>query len=1092
MKGGILEPADALVRARKEGAFDTAFRLAERFNPDAETEIRQDMEAFSDAWSPEVEKRARRLKTLDKLDYKHQDEISRWISYCEIILPQLEAIGKGSEIHDLADIPARVEDLDDTCILIETNIRADQADRIRQYSNEQNADEADALLSGLEDLNIESIEDRIAQLRDGRSAATFQTDLQGAIADFSPVFLSFAASKEWPSSVGAMREAVAADGPLFIEEDRRAAGLDFIEIYRAIKTSAAQRKPDTAKIREFLEAIGFERVKIHGLKSVGRSNAWNGEISAEIRSVSSDDWFLPPIFGSQATAGYRLLLVGPDVLPEVIIKALSTEMPAVLVMCGVVDTARRHELAERLRANAIPALVIDEALATFTATRRQTRARTVFECGLPYGRVDPYTTDAGALPPEMFFGREEEIRHIMSKTADGCLVYGGRQLGKSALLGHVSRTRHAPEKDIIVVRRDVKSLGNSEKASEIWTHLAGMLSPEVVAPGSRTADAVSRDIRDWIARKARGRIVCMFDEADYFMDADTRDDYPELSRLKELMEDTGRAFKVVFAGLHNVQRMRRQPNSPLAHLGEPICIGPLNRTEADKRAAHDLVVNPMRAAGFHFETNEAVEEILAWANYYPSLVQEYMKGLLATLHGAGSGKAYKLSNDGPLWPISSDTLFTHRGFGHIENRIREKFHLTLNLDPRYALVAYTLGRLNVEGNEYEARVTGFRTEDLLKEARTFWPKNSEISSQVGFEALLEELFDLGVLGRVPIPQTNRFRYLLGSRQVAAMLGSEDDIYHALSEIEEKDPAVAYDRTIHRRRYGSSGSSQAEPVYAPLTDLQIERIVEPNASLVQIVCGLDILGLSKVGLSLKRISETGGLPGAMGDDIPVHIANSEKDLRNSIERSRPGDSPISLVVYTPASAKDAHAAINWLERQARVLGGRVRPLIILDAADSDMRQIANSRHEQSQYLAAWGAEMVRVHLHHIEKSELDTPQYRDAILEASGGVPSETVKLIREMRTASDPMKVVRGWTTSFKIANGILKDTIGQALVMLDMLDSGGYEALNDLMREDFGFDLVDVGPDLIASGLIASWDPESGHIRRSALGNLVARRIEE
>lgn len=1092
LEGGILEPVDALARARKEGAFDTASRLAERFDIEVEEDIRRDMQAFAETWHPEIETRARRLKTLGKLDYKHQDEISRWTSYCEIALSHLDAIRKGSEIHDLADLPAHVEELDHTCILIETNIRADQAERIEQYRNEQNEDEAEALLSTLETLNIESIEDRIAQLRDGRSAATFQTDLQGAIADFNPVFLSFAASKDWPSSVAAMREAVAAEGPLFIEEDRRAAGLDFIEIYRAIKASAAQRMPDTAKIREFLEAIGFERVKIHDLKTVGRSSAWKGEISGEIRSVSSDDWFLPPVFGSQATAGYRLLLVGPDVLPEVITKALSTELPTILIMCGVVDLARRHELAERLRANAIPALVIDEALTTFTATRRQTRARTIFECGLPYGRVDPYTTDAGALPPEMFFGRDEEIRNIMSRTADGCLVYGGRQLGKSALLGHVSRTRHAPENDTIVVRRDVKSLGNSEKASEIWTHLAGMLSPEVVAPGSRTAEAVSRDIRNWIARKARGRIVCMFDEADYFMDADTRDDYPELSRLKELMEDTGRSFKVVFAGLHNVQRMRRQPNSPLAHLGEPICIGPLNRTEADKRAAHDLVVNPMRAAGFHFESNEAVEEILAWANYYPSLVQEYMKGLLATLHGAGSGKAYKLSNDGPLWPISSDTLFTHRGFGHIESRIREKFHLTLNLDPRYALVAYTLGRLNVEGSEHQARVTGFRTEDLLKEARTFWPKNSEIPSQVGFEAILEELFDLGVLGRVPIPQTNRFRYLLGSRQVAAMLGSEDDIYHALSEIEEKDPAVAYDRTIHRRRYGFSGASQADPAYAPLTDLQIERIVDPQASPVQIVCGLDVLGLSKVGPSLKRIAEIGRLPGARSDDIPVHIVTSERDLRSRVERSRPGDSHISLVIYAPATAKDASTAINWLERQARVLGGQARPLIILDAADADMREIANARHEQSQYLAAWGSEMIRVHLHHIEKTDLDTPAHRGVILDAGGGVPSETVKIIREMRTASDPMKVAKAWSSSFKIPDGILDDAIGQALVMLDMFDGEDYEAFNDLMREDFGFDLVDIGPDLLASGLVATWDPEHGQIRRSALGNLVAKRIEE
>lgn len=1089
----ILQPEDALARALDEGAFDTATRLSDRFNSDAQADIQREMALFAEKWQAEIQQRERRLKTLTKLDYKHQDEITRRLSWCDIALSRLKAIKDGSEIHDLADVPMQIADLDDISRTIEANIRSDQTQRIGQYRNEQNAEEADALLSTLDSLSIESIEDRIAQLRDGRSAATFETDLQGVISEFTPDFLSFATTKAWPGSAEAFQKAAEDEGPLFMEEDRRAAGLDFIAIYRDITTSMSLRKPVMPKIREFFEAVGFERVKIHDFKQIGRSGAWQGHLSGEVRSVRSDGWFLPPVFGSQATGGYRLLLIGPDVLPEVITKALTSETPAILFMSGVVDAARRQELAERLRANAIPALVIDEALVAFTATRRQARVRTIFECGLPYGRVDPYTTDAGALPPEMFFGRDEELRHIMSKTADGCLVYGGRQLGKSALLGHVSRTRHAPEDDQIVVRRDVKSLGNSEKTSEIWTHLAGMLSPEVVSAGSRTAETVSRDIRNWVARKANGRIVCMFDEADHFMDADTRDDYPELSKLKELMENTGRAFKVVFAGLHNVQRMHRQPNSPLAHLGEPICIGPLNRTEDDKRAAHDLVVNPMRAAGFRFESNEAVEEILAWANYYPSLVQEYMKGLLATLHGAGSGKAYKLPSDGPLWPISTDTLFTHRGFGHIENRIREKFHLTLNLDPRYALVAYTLGRLNAEGSEHQARVTGFRTDELLDEAKIFWPKNSELPSLVAFEALLEELFDLGVLGRVPIAQTNRFRYLLGSRQVAAMLGSEEDIYHALAEIEEKDPAVAYDRSIHRRRYAPAGpGGQAEAIYAPLTDLQIERIVQKDAAPVQIVCGLDLLGLSKVGPSLKRISETGRLPGAPKDDIQVHLATSVKDLRASVDRARAGDRHMTLVVYTPEDAKEAHTAITWLERQPRVLGGQARPLIILDAADAEMRGLASRRHEQSQFLTAWGAEMVRVHLHHIEKTDLDTPPYRNAILAAAGGIPTETVKLIREMRVANDPIETAKAWTASLKIPESILKETLGQALVMLDLFEGEDYDTSNELMREHIGFDLVDIGPDLLATGLVTSWNPKSRRVRRSALGNLVAKWIEK
>ena len=45
--------------------------------------------------------------------------------------------------------------------------------------------------------------------------------------------------------------------------------------------------------------------------------------------------------------------------------------------------------------------------------------------------------------------------------------------------------------------------------------------------------------------------------------------------LKGLMDRTNRRFKVVFAGLHNVQRTTTLSNHPLAHYGTPICVGPL-------------------------------------------------------------------------------------------------------------------------------------------------------------------------------------------------------------------------------------------------------------------------------------------------------------------------------------------------------------------------------------------------------------------------------------------------------------------------------------------------------------------------------------
>ena len=1093
LEAGVPAPEEAFERACQEGAFETAARLMERYGLDRAEWLRECMTRFVSEWREAVENRERRLKTLAKLDYTSQDDIARWLSWCDTTLKRFKEIAEGAEVDDLDGIPGQVAETDALAELIEARIRKDQAERIPKYRNNQNAEEADDLLENLEAHAIEAIEDRIAQLRDGRSVASFEVDLEGLVGNFTPGFVTAAAGPDWPQSSKAYEAAIAGDGLLATEEDRRAAALSLIDLYRDIGRSVKGGSPASDKIRQFFEDIGFEGVRVSDLRQIGRSKAWRMKLSGRI---SSDGWFLPPTFGSKATGGYAVFLLGPDTLPEAIQKALDAETPTILLVAGCADLARRHEFAERMRANAIPGLLIDEALVAFAATRRETRARTIFECGLPYGRVEPYTTDAGRLPPEMFFGREAEIRAIMSKRADGCLVYGGRQLGKSALLAHVARTRHAPEEGRIVKVLERKSLGDAEDISAIWAHLNTMLSEHgVVREASRSAETVTKDIRAWLDENPGSQIVCMFDEADNFMTADTKAGYPVLSELKSLMEGTGRAFKVVFAGLHNVKRMYRQPNSPLAHLGDPICIGPLNKNADDKRSAHDLVVDPMRAAGFRFETQEAVEEILAWANYYPSLVQEYAKGLLATQHGAGSGKPYKLSKDGPLWVVPTDELFSHRGFSQIEARVREKFQLTLNLDPRYALVAYTLAFLNAEGEEHKARIAGFDAAELLEHVKGFWPKTTEQPTQAAFEVLLDELFDLGVLGRVTAPGTSRPAYVLRSRQVAAMLGSWEEIVHALQQLEEVDPTLYYDRALYRRRYApderaESASQQSWP-YSPLTDHQIERLLQPDEtrSPVRIVCGLDILGLGKVRQAIKRLAEMGQLAGAQTENVEVVTVDNPRDLRRALERvPRPGG-PMKIILRRPGSAGEAEEEIAWLERRPEVIGSEnvLRPIFILDAADPEMRGIATRRQDAAELLRPWSEEMIRFHLHNIEHTELDSRALRQRILEATGGIPSEAISLVKALYTSDDHETAFSEWRTSVRFPEGLSTGDLGRALgVIEDTEDAETYDVINDLLREETGKDIITLGPDLVATGLVAVLSARSHRIRVSALGRMV------
>ena len=121
----------------------------------------------------------------------------------------------------------------------------------------------------------------------------------------------------------------------------------------------------------------------------------------------------------------------------------------------------------------------------------------------------------------------------------------------------------------------------------------------------------------------------MLDEADRFLESDAEGAHPfrHSGLLKGLMDRSDRRFKVVFAGLHNVQRATRHANHPLAHFNDPLCIGPLI-DGGEAQEARALVEQPFLALGYRFAGTEPIMRILAQSNYYPSLIQLYCARLL--------------------------------------------------------------------------------------------------------------------------------------------------------------------------------------------------------------------------------------------------------------------------------------------------------------------------------------------------------------------------------------------------------------------------------------------------------------------------------
>ena len=139
---------------------------------------------------------------------------------------------------------------------------------------------------------------------------------------------------------------------------------------------------------------------------------------------------------------------------------------------------------------------------------RGPRLPVLFECTLPFTFLEPYTTTAGVVPPEMFYGRVIEREAIIAPMGS-CFIYGGRQLGKTALLRDIERSFHALSEGRIALWIDLKTrgIGIDRPIDEIWQILIVEFKKLGVLPASLPdhtgPDRLFARIQEWVALQRR-------------------------------------------------------------------------------------------------------------------------------------------------------------------------------------------------------------------------------------------------------------------------------------------------------------------------------------------------------------------------------------------------------------------------------------------------------------------------------------------------------------------------------------------------------------------------------------------------------------
>ncbi len=631
-----------------------------------------------------------------------------------------------------------------------------------------------------------------------------------------------------------------------------------------------------------LRQFGFTEPELVGAQTP-RSGATEALFRMRARPLRERGTSVLPEFGSSANGSYALLCLWKRRDVQVITEALARQPagvgPTIVLFFAPLDPSQRRRLGVLSRNGSLRStIVIDELLALHLASLASGRLTALFANTLPFSDTQPWA-ETGTPPPEMFFGRQLELRDIEAPDGSGAhLIYGGRQLGKTALLRQVERNG-AGNASIVACYLSIAQVGVASGVQSLWSVLADELARHgvtVAMGGADPARAFATSVRKWLDDVPARRIILLLDEADEFFRSDREGDaisppFAVTRALSELTNNTNRRFKPVFAGLRNVQKLARDPNSPLAHLGTPRVIGPLMRGQ-ERRQAEQLVRWPFAALGYRL-ADEVVTRILAFANYYPSLIQVVCQRLLR-------GVRERQGNIGPPWDITMDNVAAVLETRELRDAAYERFRITLELDTRYLLLTLVIAELS--RNSPHMLASGIDARDLREYAASFWPEGFPADfSDNAFDALLSEMVGLGLLREI-----RGTHFALRSANLAHLIGSADKIKADLDAFYERPAPAEADPAQARRLiegWPSLLTNQQEGVLLGNL-LASRRTIETPGCLVLAGIGLADIGAAEAAIR-GAVSASGKLP-ARGQIAVSNVTRIEPaHLRGLIERRK---------------------------------------------------------------------------------------------------------------------------------------------------------------------------------------------------------------
>ena len=545
--------------------------------------------------------------------------------------------------------------------------------------------------------------------------------------------------------------------------------------------SVTGRLPLAEAVRDFLAQFGFYTTEgSYFKKKKGLDNG--GIFSVSLRSVEKNKTvYQHPFakFGTDLCEVSFVSVAGKKKAKDISSLLVSIDRDLVNTVIFVLDCflngEERKRLARELRTSVRQktVLLIDRALLLYlSGVRKESRQEALLKCALPYTFCNPYIANgAGQVPEEMFFGRVSECARISSFEDNTCLVYGGRQLGKSALLRRAeSICNHTGDKKYALY---IPEAGSDPRAT--LTQILGRLYENgwIKKKGESWQD-FAPIVRKALEADEFASLILFIDETNEFLKTDKQNGYEVLKVLKELRDRMPNRFKFVLAGLHNVSRQRHENNSFLAQLGDACVIKPFTSGEAKQ-----MVTLPLQYLGYVFENEGLLSVILSHTNYYPGVMHFFCSDLVNVLSD-------KVKEKGTLpYVIQQSDIRDVLQKSNFNVFIKDRFTMTLDVDSenQYGKIALAMCWLYIEGY----KPGGYSVREVMEMGK-YAPELKNLDEEQ-YRNLLLELSELGVFsdiqGRFLFRKYVFFQYVSGN----ANIGNEDDslkIWLALEEEKEKD------------------------------------------------------------------------------------------------------------------------------------------------------------------------------------------------------------------------------------------------------------------------------------------------------------------